>query len=288
MDPTMPPSKRFLRNSQDFKFDFPISQSPADLAHQLVHADQLFANGYLMPLCFVHDPLKLEAFDEASDNSYTSNSHLASLPAAISSKIGSDRKLTSCSSLRKCRKLSKRLFQKYLNFLVKPLYRRIRGSGGGRSSSSTTSRANHQNGDHHHSRVHSWVYSAETSPRISVAYSADDCWRKSCDSESSIYEAVLHCKRSIGQWMETWWHSNLRVCRMSKASGHCYEFQDNELVQDFLQYCNQSTASRGRGLVNELFWLFSWRSKKYMGHIEDIRTDIIEPYLQSFVFAPLC
>ncbi|KAK3219951.1 hypothetical protein Dsin_013921 [Dipteronia sinensis] len=205
MDPTMPPSKRFLRNSQDFKFDFPISQSPADLAHQLVHADQLFANGYLMPLsCFV-DPLKLEAFDEASDNSSSLNSHLASLPAAITSKVSSGRKLTSSSSLRKCRKLSKRLFQKYLNFLVKPLYRRIRGSGGGRSSSSTTSRANHhhhhhQNGDHHHhSRVHSWVYSAETSPRISVAYSADDCWRKSCDSESSIYEAVLHCKRSIGK-----------------------------------------------------------------------------------------
>ncbi|KAE8722685.1 hypothetical protein F3Y22_tig00013773pilonHSYRG00031 [Hibiscus syriacus] len=38
-----------------------------------------------------------------------------------------------------------------------------------------------------------WLYSTGTSPRISVAYSADEC-RKSCDSESSIYEAVLHCK----------------------------------------------------------------------------------------------
>ncbi|KAL9289813.1 hypothetical protein ACSQ67_024413 [Phaseolus vulgaris] len=40
-------------------------------------------------------------------------------------------------------------------------------------------------------------YYSDTSPRISVALSADD-WRYSCDSESSIYEAVLHCKRSIG------------------------------------------------------------------------------------------
>jgi len=30
----------------------------------------------------------------------------------------------------------------------------------------------------------------ESSPRVSTAYS--------CDSDSSIYEAVLHCKRSIG------------------------------------------------------------------------------------------
>ena len=60
MDPRMTPSKRFFRNSQDFKFDFPISQSP----RTLVDADELFSNGYLMPL-FV-ESLKMEAF-EASD-----------------------------------------------------------------------------------------------------------------------------------------------------------------------------------------------------------------------------
>ncbi|KAJ4705916.1 putative Membrane-associated kinase regulator-like protein [Melia azedarach] len=175
MDPRMPPSKRFLRSSQDFKFDFPTSQSPL----ALVHADELFSNGYVMPLFL--DPEKMEAF-EAPDStlSLPTSSHVAKLVVPGS-------KTTRSSSLRRCRKLSKRIFQKYLDFLIRPLYRKIRG----RRSSSRV-----ETGD---TRVHvmnSWVYSAATSPRISVAYSADD-WRKSCDSESSIYEAVLHCKRSI-------------------------------------------------------------------------------------------
>ncbi|KAJ6764871.1 KINASE REGULATOR-LIKE PROTEIN putative-RELATED [Salix koriyanagi] len=63
MDPRMPPSKRFFINSQDFKFDFPISQSPLTL----VHADELFSNGYVMPL-FI-DPLKMEAYDVSDSTS---------------------------------------------------------------------------------------------------------------------------------------------------------------------------------------------------------------------------
>lgn len=177
MDPRLPPSKRFIRNSQDFKFDFPVSQSPL----ALVHADELFSNGYVMPL-FV-DQMKMEAFD-APDSALP-------LPASLhgSKLVVQGSKQTNRTSLRRCRKLSKRIFQKYLDFL-RPLYQRIRG----RRSSSRAEGGN--------SRVHvmnSWVYSAETSPRTSVAYSVDDNWRKSCDSDSSIYEAVLHCKRSIGK-----------------------------------------------------------------------------------------
>ncbi|KAH9677494.1 putative membrane-associated kinase regulator 6 [Citrus sinensis] len=117
MDPRLPPSKRFIRNSQDFKFDFPVSQSPL----ALVHADELFSNGYVMPL-FV-DQMKMEAFD-APDSALP-------LPSSL-----------------------------------------------------------------HGSKL---VVQGKTSPRTSVAYSVDDNWRKSCDSDSSIYEAVLHCKRSIGK-----------------------------------------------------------------------------------------
>lgn len=182
MDPTMPPSKRFLRNSQDFKFDFPISQSPL----ALVHADELFANGYV--LATAAEPEQ----DSKPDISSVSSS------SNILNPNGPVRKLTTCSSLRKYRKMSKRLFDKYLNFLVRPLYRKIHGR---RSTNSRNDLHHHQNlAD---SRVHgvdNWVYSTQTSPRVSVAYSADD-WRKSCDSETSIYEAVLHCKRSFGKSM---------------------------------------------------------------------------------------
>ncbi|XP_021615399.1 probable membrane-associated kinase regulator 6 isoform X2 [Manihot esculenta] len=174
MDPKMPPSKRFFRNSQDFKFDFPISQSPLTV----VHADELFSNGYVMPL-FV-DPLKIENC-EVSDSSsdFPASSHAPEV--AVSAMKAR------CPSLRRCRTLSKRIFHKYFDFL-RPLYRRIRGH---RSSSRAEN-------DKKVQVAKSWLYSSETSPRISVAYSVDD-WRRSCDSESSIYEAVLHCKRSIGK-----------------------------------------------------------------------------------------
>ncbi|KAK4357458.1 hypothetical protein RND71_023068 [Anisodus tanguticus] len=44
-----------------------------------------------------------------------------------------------------------------------------------------------------------WGSSEGTSitPRTSIANYSDDDWRRSCDSESSIYEAILHCKRTI-------------------------------------------------------------------------------------------
>ncbi|KAL4281459.1 hypothetical protein GQ457_03G014060 [Hibiscus cannabinus] len=143
MDPRMPPSKRFFRHSQDFMFDFPISQPPLTL----VHADELFSNGYVTPLFL--NPLKMEAYG-ASD----------SMPRAT------------CETNP-----------------PSPT-RRIRGRKSSRRAQSVDARIQ--------TTKKKWVYSAETSPRISVAYSVDE-WRNSCDSESIIYEAVLHCKKSIGK-----------------------------------------------------------------------------------------
>lgn len=176
MDPRMPPSKRFLRISQDFKFDFPTSPSPLSL----VHADELISNGYLMPLFF--DPLKMDTYEASAGSPQT-------LPnSSHSPRTGVPTGNSDCSSLRRCRRLSRRIIQKYLNFL-RPLYRKIRGHN----------KASAKAAGHVEKRGKNRVYSSETaSPRISVAYSTDDYWRKSCDSDSSIYEAVLHCKRSIG------------------------------------------------------------------------------------------
>lgn len=178
MDPRLPPSKRFIRGSQDFRFDFPDSEP----AYAIVDADELFSNGYLMPL-FI-DPLKMESYQ-------ASNSGSATL------KVSGNKKKNRNSSLKRYKKLlSRRLFQQYLD-LLRPLYRRIKGCGSG------SLRGEKGGGGGNDRRVHvmdSWVCnSSGTSPRVSLAYSADD-WRRSCDSESSIYEAVLHCKRSIGKF----------------------------------------------------------------------------------------
>ncbi|XP_057446139.1 probable membrane-associated kinase regulator 6 [Lotus japonicus] len=178
MDPRMPPSKRFFRNSHDFKFDFQISQNSP-----LVDADELFSNGYLMPL-FVES---IEAYNASDENpSLPSSSSSSSSSSHVPKKVvpsGPSR----CPSLKRCKTLSRRMFQKYLNFL-RPLCKRLRGQNkSGSNPEAMVKRTQSVKNRRHYS---------ESSPRISVAYSADD-WRKSCDSDSSIYEAVLHCKRSI-------------------------------------------------------------------------------------------
>ncbi|KAA8539988.1 hypothetical protein F0562_026680 [Nyssa sinensis] len=175
MDPKLPASKRFFRVSQDFNFDLPISQSPLTL----VHADELISNGFLMPL--FAKPLKAEAYDAADSIPTTPVSLHAQINLHSASKFR-------CSSLRRCRRLSRRLLQKYMDFL-RPLCQKLRGQRSDSRAESINTRIR---------EVKNWIYSPSASPRTSVAYSADN-WRRSCDSESSIHEAVLHCKRSIGK-----------------------------------------------------------------------------------------
>ncbi|KAI5443856.1 hypothetical protein KIW84_012491 [Lathyrus oleraceus] len=173
MDPRLPSSRRFFITSQDFKFDFPISQQSS--LNTLVHADQLFSNGYLMPLS-----------DDSSNSN--SNSNLTSSISHVPKKVVPIENSRS-PSLKRCRTLSRRMFQKYLNFL-KPFCRKLRGQKPGSSK--------HENGMKRTQSVKNYRGNyCESSPRISVACSTDYS-RMSCDSDSSIYEVVLHCKRSIG------------------------------------------------------------------------------------------
>ncbi|XP_022157165.1 probable membrane-associated kinase regulator 6 isoform X2 [Momordica charantia] len=153
MDPTMPPSKRFFTSD----FNFPaLAPSPSSLP--LVHADHLISDGYIVTAC--------EATTAAISNS---------LPVVILAGDAPGTPESSCSVRKAWRRLSRQIFQKYLNFL-RPLCRKIQGeklfNGGSR---------------HPITREASW------------SNQCCDEWRRSCDSESSIYEAVLHCKRSIGK-----------------------------------------------------------------------------------------
>lgn len=174
IDPNLSSSNRFIRVSQEF--NFPISQAPATL----VHADEMISNGLLMP--FFVKQLKKDAYDHhGSDSTKT-----LPCPSFSPEKLSSGNRIR-CSSLRKCRKLTKKIFQKYVDFL-RPLCQRVRGRRSGCRVGTFTSRMHGER---------NWDCSASTSPRVSVAYSADN-WRMSCDSESSIHEAVLHCKRTVG------------------------------------------------------------------------------------------
>ncbi|XP_059304703.1 probable membrane-associated kinase regulator 6 [Lycium ferocissimum] len=180
MDPTLPPSKRFFNvNPQDLNFDFPTSESPLTL----VHADELISNGFLMPF-FMKKPMKM-----GSDYDVIHSDSIRNSPASSVEQNEprlSCRRVNRCVSLRRCRSLSRRILVKYLDF-IRPFCQKIRRC-------SRLGRCRSSNGKE---VMKKWEYSsAATSPRTSVAYSVDN-WRRSCDSESSIYEAVLHCKRTI-------------------------------------------------------------------------------------------
>ncbi|KGN49908.1 probable membrane-associated kinase regulator 6 [Cucumis sativus] len=178
MDPTMPPSKRFYftnssRRSNDFKFPAPLSPSPS---LPLVHADQLISNGYLVPL---------QVFEGVSGVMIGS-------PDAV--KLVAEPPGKSAESLRKsCRRLSRQIFQKYLNFL-RPLCRRIQRVG---------NYGNNTNGKLGGKKLlfHGGKYTNTTTTTTREAHhQCIDEWRRSsCDSETSIYDAVLHCKNSIGK-----------------------------------------------------------------------------------------
>ncbi|XP_010537127.1 PREDICTED: probable membrane-associated kinase regulator 6 isoform X2 [Tarenaya hassleriana] len=177
MDPRLPPSRRFFVSPKDrsFKFDnFSNSES-------LAHADELFCDGYVMPLS-TNSAEESQPLDSPSERPETMMRTVRLTKS----------KSSSCS--RRFRSVSKCVLLKYIDFLT-PLCRRIRNC--------KASRPNGSNGtkDGYDSRIRvtrNRVYSDETttaSPRMSVA----EDWRRSCDSESSIYEAVLHCKKSFGK-----------------------------------------------------------------------------------------
>lgn len=183
MDPRLPPSRRFFiktAHESSFKFDNFVSFSDED--HSLVHADELFRDGYVMPYRLKATSAATEEESEPLDTTTTGKIETRGVKSKSSP--------TSC---RKLRRVSKWVLLKYFDFLT-PLCKRLRRcrSAGPTRSIGMDSRIRVTTSSR------SRVYSDEmtSSPRISVA--DDYYWRRSCDSESSIYEAVLHCKKSFG------------------------------------------------------------------------------------------
>ncbi|XP_057526731.1 probable membrane-associated kinase regulator 6 [Amaranthus tricolor] len=173
MDPNMPASKRFKKLNWDFDFNLPFSEQSTAA---IVHADEIFCEGFLMP---------------SRSKDYRDSSPCASPLSDFQNReaiVGDHRKFR-CSSLRRCRSiLSRKMFEKYLYFLF-PLLGKIRSY----RSKSKDRTANNRLWAVKNNRS----CSPQASPRTSICSLPGD-WRRSCDSESSIHEAVLHCKKSIG------------------------------------------------------------------------------------------
>lgn len=155
--------------TQDFHFDIQASES------HLLHADELFSDGLVKPVFVI--PLA----GRVSNTADTVSSFYVSSRSATT-----DGKITGCF-LGRWRKVSKRILQKFYSYLivVVPLCHKVRGS---RKSSKVDDIGIRTK------EVKSWNNSPQTSPNRSRVYSEGDLH----DIESSINEAVLHCKRSIG------------------------------------------------------------------------------------------
>ncbi|KAI4363671.1 hypothetical protein MLD38_019859 [Melastoma candidum] len=187
MDASMPPSRRFSITSfsHDFKFTSPVARFPLDV----VHADDLFAQGHILPL--FSEPAKVEHLRCRSMDPALPSGNDSRDVAEVITRVSDT---TSVSSTERCRQLLKQIFPKRPNFL-ETFYKIFRLR---RLSFRTKLGRKRGHG------TRNWVHPQEfpsCSPRISSAFSTDD-GRKSSISECSIYEAVLHCKKSIGREMD--------------------------------------------------------------------------------------
>ncbi|XP_029125403.1 probable membrane-associated kinase regulator 6 [Cajanus cajan] len=159
---------------QNFNFDISITHSPSVLAH----ADELFSNGLIKPIFVDHS--KLESCNSntisASTQSKTISSFSSRIVSPITLKIHhgflTRWKASTCRTLRN--------LSRYVNQLCQKV-------GGSRKSTKV------DDIDKEEWLVNSWSSSQHVSPK-SICVNPIGALH---DQENSIYEAVLHCKRSI-------------------------------------------------------------------------------------------
>ncbi|CAJ1939865.1 unnamed protein product [Sphenostylis stenocarpa] len=151
---------------QNFNFDISFTRSPAVLAH----ADEIFSNGLIKPL-FV-GPSKLDSAQQSKPIS------------SFSSRTVSPKTLQIHHGFLTRWKTSTRRTLRNLSRYVNQLCQRV---GSSRKSTKV------DDFDKEEWLVNSWSSSHQASPKSSTINPIGALH----DHENSIYEAVLHCKRSI-------------------------------------------------------------------------------------------
>ncbi|CAD5193811.1 unnamed protein product [Musa acuminata subsp. malaccensis] len=187
-------SMRWTDDDHDFDFSLPEPHHQAQ-----VQADQIFSDGHLLPL-----HLRSPSAGEAGKSQPTYSCAVPSRAASANSSplFHSAKSSPYCASswspssslasrsgkfhsqlVRSCAKSPKKILCKYFCFLM-PLYKMVKDF---RRSSWRS--------------VGSCKDSARSSPRTSNALSSIDWCRSNADI--SIYDAILHCKKSIASSSDT-------------------------------------------------------------------------------------
>ncbi|XP_042423902.1 probable membrane-associated kinase regulator 6 [Zingiber officinale] len=180
-----------IRWSTDDQFDFGL---PSPQCSAQVHADQIFSDGHLLPLRHDQPPSAADApSGPRLAKSQSVNSPPQKTPAGPATKSSS----SSSSLLRS--KSQKKNTCKYLCFLM-PLYKtvkdlRLLSSSSPSFSSSSSSSSSYSSS---FKSANTGKDSVRSSPRTSDAMSSVDLCR-GINSDISIDDAILHCKKSIGR-----------------------------------------------------------------------------------------
>ncbi|XP_022759568.1 probable membrane-associated kinase regulator 6 [Durio zibethinus] len=161
-------SNRFPTD-QNFNFDA-IAQTPA----AFIHADELFTDGFIRPIYI--DSSKRESCNALDSIQTTLRSSFSSRTEIPTGRIH-------CSFLRKWRKSTLQILQNLFGHL-RPFCHKVRCLRKSTRVDDTDRRT---------WKVKGWNGSPQATPQQITACSMGD----SCHLDNSIYEAVLHCKRSI-------------------------------------------------------------------------------------------
>lgn len=207
-------SMRFLEADEAKNFRFDITADDSESA--LVHADDIFSDGHIMPLYLDRPKAVEEALQQAFNTSSSSSSVSApATPAnnSFSLSVRGKKDHHQDYIIQKWKKLHSRILHKWFGFL-RPLCKRL---GSSRKSTAKVDDLNRKTKE-----VQSWSNSLHASPRrICKASSGDDLRKtKSCCNtpqesplhspyhsttdvwrdmaDSSITEAIIHCKKSFG------------------------------------------------------------------------------------------
>ncbi|KAJ7951209.1 putative Membrane-associated kinase regulator-like protein [Quillaja saponaria] len=161
---------RYPEEAQNFEFNVPISES----SFTLVHADQIFSRGIIKPN--ISDPSRINTI-------LTSEPYPVMISSSSSLSYGTVNSAVriSCHFLERWRKLSKQILKK----CFKHFCHEVRCS---------RKRARVNDIDRIAREMKSWSSPSKSTRSEGADHSSLGAWS---DTESSIYEAVLHCKRSI-------------------------------------------------------------------------------------------
>ncbi|PKA59039.1 putative membrane-associated kinase regulator 6 [Apostasia shenzhenica] len=169
----------------DFDFNLPSFESSV-----MAHADQIFSDGHLLPL-HLGNPLKSKEASGSTDSMLKRSVSLDSSKRLLSSisRSGEDNENNKLPLIRPGAKSPGRILRKYLYFII-PLFKKVK------SFKLISSRSVRSCGDSPRSsaRTMNNGFSAIERRRINRVFDVD--------TESSIHEAVLHCKKSNGSSTE--------------------------------------------------------------------------------------